>query len=102
MSKNKVLRFQGQVYESLPDANFRVRLSDGREVLCHLAGKLRMFRIKILPGDTVTVEGALWSPAPVVANPLAEGAFLRMKGPVVPLEVSADDPRLWENVLDKQ
>ncbi len=56
MSKNKVLRFQGQVYESLPDANFRVRLSDGREVLCHLAGKLRMFRIKILPGDTVTVE----------------------------------------------
>jgi len=40
----------------LPDAKFRVRLSDGREVLCHLAGKLKMFRIKILPGDNVTVE----------------------------------------------
>jgi translation initiation factor IF-1 len=52
----KVLRFQGQVFESLPDAKFRVRLTDGREVLCHLAGKLRMFRIKILPGDQVTVE----------------------------------------------
>lgn len=52
----KVLRFQGQVFESLPDATFRVRLSDGKEVLCHLAGKLRMFRIKILPGDQVTVE----------------------------------------------
>jgi len=52
----KVLRFQGQVFESLPDAKFRVRLSDGRETLCHLAGKLRMFRIKILPGDQVTVE----------------------------------------------
>ncbi len=52
----KVLRFQGQVFESLPDATFRVRLSDNREVLCHLAGKLRMFRIKILPGDQVTVE----------------------------------------------
>jgi translation initiation factor IF-1 len=56
MSKQKVPRFQGQVYESLPDANFRVKLSDGREVLCHLAGKLRMFRIKILNGDIVTVE----------------------------------------------
>ncbi|HOX30128.1 MAG TPA: translation initiation factor IF-1 [Candidatus Paceibacterota bacterium] len=56
MSNKKILRFQGQVYESLPDANFRVRLSDGRELLCHLAGKLRMYRIKILPGDTVTVE----------------------------------------------
>jgi translation initiation factor IF-1 len=56
MSKQKVPRFQGQVFESLPDANFRVKLSDGREVLCHLAGKLRMFRIKILNGDMVTVE----------------------------------------------
>jgi translation initiation factor IF-1 len=40
----------------LPDAKFRVKLTDGRELLCHLAGKLRMYRIKILPGDTVTVE----------------------------------------------
>lgn len=56
MSNQKTPRFQGQVFESLPDANFRVKLSDGREVLCHLAGKLRMFRIKILPGDQVTVE----------------------------------------------
>jgi len=50
------LRYQGQVFESLPNANFRVKLVDGREVLCHLAGKLRMYRIKILPGDQVTVE----------------------------------------------
>ena len=56
MSNNKALRFQGQVFESLPNATFRVKLADGREVLCHLAGKLRMFRIKILPGDSVTVE----------------------------------------------
>ena len=56
MLNKKILRFQGQVYESLPNANFRVRLSDGREVLCHLAGKLRMYRIKILNGDVVTVE----------------------------------------------
>lgn len=56
MSNQKALRFQGQVTESLPDANFRVKLTDGREVLCHLAGKLRMYRIKVLPGDQVTVE----------------------------------------------
>lgn len=56
MSNQKTQKFQGQVFESLPDANFRVRLSDGREVLCHLAGKLKMFRIKILNGDIVTVE----------------------------------------------
>ncbi len=56
MTKQKTPRFQGEVYESLPDANFRVRLTDGREVLCHLAGKLRMFRIRVLNGDKVTVE----------------------------------------------
>ncbi|MFZ3073577.1 MAG: translation initiation factor IF-1 [Minisyncoccales bacterium] len=56
MENKKVLRFQGQVFESLPNAKFRVKLSDGREVIGHLAGKLRMFRIKILNGDIVTVE----------------------------------------------
>jgi len=50
------LRKNGQVIEALPSTNFRVKLDDGQEVLCHLAGKLRMFRIKILPGDKVTVE----------------------------------------------
>lgn len=50
------LRFGGRVIETLPSLHFRVRLDDGREVLCHLAGKLRLFRIKILPGDQVTVE----------------------------------------------
>jgi ribose transport system substrate-binding protein len=52
-------------------------------------------------GDTVKVENALWSPADVVKNPLCEGAFMKLQGPVVPLQVNADDPRLWENVLTK-
>ncbi len=55
MAKN-FLRKTGQVIEALPSTNFRVKLDDNGEVLCHLAGKLRMFRIKILPGDRVTVE----------------------------------------------
>ena len=52
----KNLRKNGQVIEALPSTHFRVKLDDGEEVLCHLAGKLRMYRIKILPGDQVTIE----------------------------------------------
>jgi ribose transport system substrate-binding protein len=51
-------------------------------------------------GETVVEEGALWSPAKVVKNPWSdEGAFMILQGPLVPLEVSPDDPRLWENQL---
>lgn len=57
MDQNKKKpRKTGIVLEALPSTNFRVRLDDGNEILAHLAGKLRMFRIKILPGDRVTVE----------------------------------------------
>lgn len=42
--------------EALPSTNFKVRLDDGQEIMAHLAGKLRMFRIKVLPGDKVQVE----------------------------------------------
>ena len=56
MPDKKVFRKQGTVLEALPSASFRVKLDDGKEALCHLAGKLRMYRIKVLPGDRVTVE----------------------------------------------
>ena len=52
----KVIRVFGQVIENLPSIHFRVRLDDGKEIIAHLAGKLRIHRIKILPGDKVTVE----------------------------------------------
>jgi translation initiation factor IF-1 len=55
MDKNTIKK-NGQVVEALPSTTFRVQLEDGQEVLCHLAGKLRMYRIKILPGDRVSVE----------------------------------------------
>ena len=54
--KKKVFRKSGQVIESLPSLDFRVRIDDGKEIIAHLAGKLRIYRIKILPGDRVTVE----------------------------------------------
>lgn len=53
---NSVIRKTGLVIEAFPNANFKVRLDDGKEVLCHLSGKMRINRIKILPGDRVTVE----------------------------------------------
>ena len=47
---------QGEVLELKPGATFVVRLESGHEILCHLSGKMRMFKIKILPGDKVKVE----------------------------------------------
>jgi len=47
---------QGEVLELRPGATFAVRLENGHEILCHLSGKMRMFKIKILPGDRVKVE----------------------------------------------
>jgi len=55
MNQKKILR-RGQVIEALPSTHFRVLLEDGTEILAHLAGKLRIYRIKVLPGDSVTVE----------------------------------------------
>lgn len=47
---------EGKVLESLPNTLFKVELSDGSVILCHLSGKMRMHFIKILPGDRVKVE----------------------------------------------
>lgn len=52
-------------------------------------------------GDTVIQEGAMWSPALVIENPRCEGGFMKLKNVLVPLEVSPDDPRLWENILSE-
>ena len=47
---------QAKVTEALPNAVFRVELENGHKVLAHVSGKMRMNFIRILPGDTVTVE----------------------------------------------
>lgn len=56
MSKQPAIRQDGEVLEALPNAQFRVRLENGHEILGLLSGKMRMHYIKILPGDRVTVE----------------------------------------------
>lgn len=51
------LKVQGKVIEALPDSTFRVLLEENNsEILAYVAGRLRMNKIKILPGDTVVVE----------------------------------------------
>ena len=55
--KRDVLRVEGRVEEALPDAYFRASIA-GREdkVLVHLSGKMRLHRIRVLPGDRVVIE----------------------------------------------
>jgi len=49
-------RQEGTVIEAFPNARFRVKLQDDKEILSYLAGKMRMYRIKVLVGDRVEVE----------------------------------------------
>jgi translation initiation factor IF-1 len=56
MVKKDTIRLQAKVTEALPNAMFRVELENGHKVLAHVSGKMRMNFIRILPGDTVTVE----------------------------------------------
>jgi translation initiation factor IF-1 len=56
MPKDEPIEVQGKVVDTLPNAMFRVELENKHMVLAHVSGKMRMHFIKILPGDTVTVE----------------------------------------------
>ncbi len=56
MSKEDVIEVEGVVKEALPNAQFKVELSNGHEILAHISGKLRMNFIRILPGDKVKIE----------------------------------------------
>jgi translation initiation factor IF-1 len=56
LGKEEKVEFEGEVVEALPNAMFRVQLDNGHEVLGHVAGKMRRYRIRILPGDRVRVE----------------------------------------------
>ena len=56
MAKEEAIEKDGEVIEALPNAQFRVRLENGHEILGLLSGKMRMNYIKILPGDRVKVE----------------------------------------------
>lgn len=56
MPKEDLIQVEGTVVEPLPNAMFRVELANGKRVLAHISGKMRMHYIRILAGDKVTVE----------------------------------------------
>ncbi len=62
VSQGKI-EVEGEVTETLPNTLFRVQLSDGRLILCYLAGKMRINYIRIMPGDRVKVEMTPYDPA---------------------------------------
>ena len=62
MPKDDVIEFEGTVVEALPNATFKVKLSNDMIITAHISGKLRMNYIKILPGDKVTVEVSIYDP----------------------------------------
>ena len=56
MAKQGSIEQDGTILEALPNAQFRVELENGHVVLAHISGKMRMYYIKILPGDRVKLE----------------------------------------------
>ena len=56
MAKEDQFEMEGEVIDTLPNTTFRVKLENGHIVTAHISGKMRKHYIRILTGDTVTVQ----------------------------------------------
>jgi len=56
VSKEDAIQMEGEVIQTLPNTTFRVKLKNGHLMTAHISGKMRKHYIRILTGDTVTVE----------------------------------------------
>lgn len=56
MAKEDIIEVEGKVIEVLPGSKYKVQLANGHTVEAHVSGKIRVNSIRILPGDTVTLE----------------------------------------------
>jgi len=56
MANNQLTEVNGVVIEKLPNTQFRVKIEDGREILAHLGGKMRLYHIRVMPGDEVKLQ----------------------------------------------
>jgi len=56
MSKDNILELEGKVLDVLPNQMFKVKLENGHEVICYASGKIRKNKIRVIMGDSVTVE----------------------------------------------
>ena len=54
--KEEKIEFEGEVLEALSNGKYRIALDNGHETLGYLAGKMRRFRIRIMPGDRIKIE----------------------------------------------
>lgn len=54
--KEEKIEFEGEIKEALSNGKYRVELDNGHELLAYVAGKMRRFRIRVLPGDRIKVE----------------------------------------------
>ncbi|MGM0441122.1 MAG: translation initiation factor IF-1 [Elusimicrobiota bacterium] len=60
--KKDKIEVEGRVVKALPNTMFKVKLDNGVEILAHISGKMRMYYIRILPGDRVKVEISKYDP----------------------------------------
>ncbi|MFA5644011.1 MAG: translation initiation factor IF-1 [Patescibacteria group bacterium] len=56
MDSKDFIEIKGEILELMPAASFKIRLENGHEILGHLSGKMRMNKIRLLPGDKVKVQ----------------------------------------------
>jgi translation initiation factor IF-1 len=56
INSKEFIEMQGEVVEAMPSATFKVVLENGHEILAYLSGKMRMYKIRLLPGDKVKVQ----------------------------------------------
>ena len=60
--EKNIIKVQGKVTETVPNASFKVELESGAEILAHGSGKMRVRYIRILPGDIVEMEVSPYDP----------------------------------------
>jgi translation initiation factor IF-1 len=58
--KNDVIKIDGIILESMPNATFKVKLENGHHILAHISGKMRKNFIRLMPGDRVVVELSIY------------------------------------------
>jgi translation initiation factor IF-1 len=71
MSKDSILKIEGEVVDVLPNATFKIKLDNGEIVLCYVSGKMRQHAIRILMGDRVELEMSVYD--------LSRGRIIRRK-----------------------
>ena len=89
--KDDIIEVEGKVLEIIPGGKFKVELENGHIVEAHVSGKIRMTYIRILPGDTVTIElspydlkhGRIMKVKPSVKKMCAKCRIIRRKGKVM-------------------